>query len=87
MRWLEGKGVEVLKWTGNLPDLNPIENLWTIIKKKVSQTNLISLDELKTVIKSVWHSDIDRNLRKNLSDSMSSRIENIIKSKGYHIKH
>ena len=69
------------------PDLNPIEDLWTIIKKKVSQTIPTSLEELKTIIKSVWRSDIDRNLCKNLSDSMPSRIENIIKSKGCHIKY
>ena len=87
MRWLEEKGVEVLKWPGNSSDVNPIENLWAIIKKKVSQTNPTSLHKLKTVIKSIWHSDIDRNVCKNLSDSLPSHIENIIKSKGYHIKY
>ena len=28
------KNVRMLKWAGNSPDLNPIENLWTLIKKK-----------------------------------------------------
>ena len=27
-------GVVVLDWPGNSPDLNPIENLWAIIKQK-----------------------------------------------------
>ena len=87
MKWFEEKGVEVLKWPGKSPDLNPNENLWTIIKKKVSQTNPSSLEELKAAIKSVWSSDIDKNLCKNLSDSMPRRIENIIKSKGYQSKY
>ena len=34
MNWFHTKNVTMLKWAGNSPDLNPIENLWTLIKKK-----------------------------------------------------
>ena len=34
MNWFHTKNVRMLKWAGNSPDLNPIENLWTLIKKK-----------------------------------------------------
>ena len=32
--WLQAKNVKVLQWPGNSPDLNLIENLWTLVKKK-----------------------------------------------------
>ncbi len=33
--WLNDCGVGVLDWPANLPDLNPIENLWGIVKRKM----------------------------------------------------
>ena len=51
--WLQTKNVTVQKWPGNSPDLNPIENLWTLIKKKVSTLNPTTLDELKQTISSI----------------------------------
>ena len=38
--------ITVLDWPGNLPDLNPIENLWSIVKnclRKMDCTNKIKL--------------------------------------------
>ncbi|KAI2659457.1 Transposable element Tc1 transposase [Labeo rohita] len=33
--WLNDHGVGMLDWPANLPDLNPIENLWGIVKRKM----------------------------------------------------
>ena len=71
----------MLKWPGNSPDLNPIENLWTLIKKKVSTLNPTTLDELKWTIKEIWCKDTDQNVCKNLTNSMPSRIQKVIKTR------
>ena len=80
MKWFQTKDVNVLNWLGNSPDLNPIKNLWTMIKKKVSRSNPGSLEELKQIIKEVWCKDIDRSLCKNLSDFIPHYIQNVIKN-------
>ena len=87
MNWFQTKNVRVLKRRGNLPDLNSIENLWTLIKKKVSTSNPTNMNELKRIIKEVWCKDIDENVCKNLTNSISIRIQKVIKNKGYHIKY
>ena len=87
MNWFQTKNVRVLKWPGNSPGLNLIENLWTLIKKKVSTSNPTTMDELKRIIKEIWCKDIDQNICKNLTDSMPSRIQKVIKNKGYHTKY
>ncbi len=33
--WLNDHGVSVLDWPANSPDLNPIDNLWGIVKRKI----------------------------------------------------
>ena len=80
MNWFHTKNVRMLKWAGNSSDLNPIENLWTLIKKNVSTSNPTTLDELKQIIKEIWCTDNDQNVCKNLTDSMPSRIQKINKA-------
>ena len=49
---------------GNSPDLNIIENCWTIVKKEVAAINPSSMTDLIAVIKAAWIK-ITRNTVKN----------------------
>ncbi len=43
-------GVTVLDWPENSPDLNPIENIWDIVKRKMRDTRPHNADDLKAAI-------------------------------------
>ncbi len=44
-------GVTVLNWPAKSSDLNPIDNLWGIVKRKMRDTRLNNADDLKAVLK------------------------------------
>ncbi len=54
--WFKDYGVTVLDWPANSPDLNPIENIWGIVKKKMRNTRPNNADDLKAAIKATWAS-------------------------------
>ncbi len=54
--WLNGHGVGVLDWPANSPDPNPIENLWSIVKRKMRNKRPTNADELKATVKENWAS-------------------------------
>ncbi len=54
--WFNGHGVTVLDWPANSPDLNPTENIWGIVKRKMRDTRPNNADDLKAAIKATWAS-------------------------------
>ncbi len=79
--WFNDHGVTVLDWPANTPDLNPIENLWGIVKRKMRDTRPNNADDLKATVKAAWASIPPQQCHK-LITSMPRRIEAVIKAKG-----
>ncbi len=79
--WFNDHGVTVLDWPANSPDLNPIENLWGIVKRKMRDTRHNNADDLKAVIKVTW-AFITPEQCHRLIASMTRRIDAVIHAKG-----
>ena len=77
---------ELGPWPGNSPDLNPIENLWSILKQKVDTRKPTTINGLQDLILQEWTS-IDLNLIRKLVSSMPKRIQEVLKKKGQHCKY
>ena len=77
----------MLEWPGNSPDLNPIENLWSVIQNKVSEKHPTSLGALQSVIKEVWGKEISSDYCCKLTESMPHRLQKLIKNKEGHTKY
>ena len=80
--WKAAHGIKVLDgWPGNSPDLNPIENVWGLIKTKISHENPTTIAEMKTICQRVWH-DFTPDYLATLTASMPRRIEAVLKNEG-----
>ncbi len=77
--WFNDHGVTVLDWPANSPDLNPIENLWGIVKRKMRDTRPNNADGMKAAIKETWASIPPQQCHK-LITSMPRQIEAVIKA-------
>jgi len=78
----------VLDWPGNSPELNPIENLWAIMKMRVKENECTTMTKLIEATVSVWYRDQEiKNICEKLVISMSERIRQVIKNKGGHINY
>ncbi|CAJ0952623.1 unnamed protein product [Ranitomeya imitator] len=85
-KWFTDHGITVLNWPANSPDLNPIENLWDIVKRKLRDARPNTLDELKAAIEASWASITSQQCHRLIA-SMPRRIEAVISAKGFPTKY
>lgn len=85
--WRQTHLLEKFDWRANSPDLNPIENLWKILKDAVQHGPICpkNLDDLKVVIEREWRL-INGTKLLQLCHSMPSRLQAVIEAKGGHTR-
>jgi DDE superfamily endonuclease len=70
-----------MDWPPQSPDLNPIENLWHIVKQQVFQAKPTSLSDLDQIVQKYWN-DISPLMCQRLIASMPRRIAACIAAEG-----
>ena len=86
-RFLGNKGIPTIKWPGNSPDLNPIENVWAYMKDKIADKRNMSVTSITKAIKEFWAKDMDMTYLLKLADSMPRRIRKVIRANGHGINY
>lgn len=80
--FIRNRGWQVLDWPPQSPDLNPIENLWALVKRRVWTQNFSKTVDLRAKIIHVWFHQLDKQLLETLALSMKNRLLDVIKAKG-----
>lgn len=85
-QFFDSKKITVLQWPGNSPDLNPIENLWAIVKAHLRRRDCATRSSLLAAIGEVW-SENNPELSEmcvKLVDSMPRRVQKCLRARGGH---
>lgn len=86
-KWFMKSKVQLLTWPGNSPDLNPIENLWSRLKKLVAAKRPSNRQTLIEAVIASWYHIITPEDIEKLVNSMPRRCKAVVKSRGYPTKY
>lgn len=74
-------GVIILDWPGNSPDMNPIENLWSVVAKAVRGITVANSNELFEAVARAWD-DVPLGYVQSLYRGMPRRVQSLKKARG-----
>lgn len=92
--WAQENGVELVDWPPYSPDLNPIENLWKLLKEGICKRypelgslpkNEEAWDRLVRAAIEVWE-DLEKDLERLVS-SMDRRMAAVVRANGWYTKY
>lgn len=81
--WFERKRITLFEHPARSPDLNPMENVWGILVRRIYANNKQygSIQELKQAILDAWDT-VEVHVINNLVNSMPNRIFDVIQRNG-----
>jgi len=81
--WREEHSIKSFMWPAQSPDLNPIENVWSLLKNAVHYRRIRprSVNDMMVALNEEWR-NISKDYLKKLIDGMPSRIKAVIENKG-----
>ncbi len=75
--------VKVMDWPSMSPDLNPIEHLWGILKRKVEERKVSNIHQLRDVVMEEWKRTPVATCEA-LVNSMPKRVKAVLENNGGH---
>ena len=83
--WMEDLQIKTLSWPAQSPDLNPIKNLWNVLKRKMDGHKPLNKAELLEFLHQWWHK-VTQHQCERLVERMPRRMKAVIENRPYSTK-
>lgn len=84
--FMRARGIKKLSWPPQSPDMNPIENLWGILKSRVALRKPKNVAELKVMLEEEWYK-IPLEECQRLAQSFRKRTLALLRTHGGYTKY
>ncbi|KAI4293419.1 hypothetical protein PAPHI01_2693 [Pancytospora philotis] len=84
--FFENRSIRVMPWPAMSPDMNPIENLWEYVKRRVAELEPKNIADLKRMIMQAW-SEIPLAVCQKYAMSFANHALALCRSRGEHTKY
>jgi transposase len=84
--YLHDKGVTLIEWPPWSPDLNPIENLWDVLKARVYARFPQTMEEMEQFIREEWQ-ETEFKFISRVCRSMPRRLQLLLDNNGHKISY
>ena len=82
--WLREQNFLTMEWPPYSPDINPIENVWAIMKRSLKYNLPNDLASLELFLHNTWN-NLSVHMAQNLVDSMRGRCQSVICNRGLRV--